>query len=337
MRNVCIISGSSHKSLSQGIADYLCVELVLVKLGKFSNQETSVEIKESVRNKHVYIIQSCCGNVNDNYVELLILIQACLMGSASKISVVTPLYFYSRQPSVDKTISLIDPSIVEQNFSNTKYQKWCPRNGTLISSLIESAGANHLITLDLHDPQYQGYFKIPVDVVYSEPCILNYIKSNISNWKTSIVVSPDAGGAKRVASICNKLNLGFALIHRENSEGSDSMGLVGEVTGKSVILVDDIIDSGNTLKMAIDVLSLHGVKEIHVIAIHGIFSGNCLEIMNSSPIKSIACTNSVPQEDHLLICPKLVTIDTSNIIGETIRRSFHGESIAQIFLYEKNN
>ncbi|PVU90818.1 hypothetical protein BB559_004415 [Furculomyces boomerangus] len=341
MRNVSIISGSSHKELARGIADYLGVELSEVVLGKFSNQETSVEIRQSVRNKHVYIIQSGCGKVNDNFIELLILIQACLMGSASKISVVTPLFPYSRQSEVSQKRRL--QWITENKGENKEgfggYREWCPRNGTLISNLIQSAGANHLIAMDLHDPQYQGFFKIPVDLVFAEPCIISYIKSNIPNWRSSIIVSPDAGGAKRAASICNKLGLSFALIHTENSENADggsSMGLVGNVSGKTAIIIDDILDTGSTLKMASELLLLHGAKDVYAIVIHGIFSGDSIDMINSSPIKSIACTNSVPQEQFKTLCPKLTTIDVSAILGETIRRSFYGESVSQLFLYEEN-
>ncbi|PVU86832.1 hypothetical protein BB560_006597 [Smittium megazygosporum] len=332
MRNVALLSGSSHNFLSRGIADYLGVELVSVKLGKFSNQESSVEINTSIRNKHVYIIQSSCGNVNDAYIELLIMIQACRMGSASKISVVAPLFFYSRQHSVVQAIDSLSKDQLLKVDIDSKYKKWCPRIGTLICSLIESAGADHLIVMDLHDPQYEGFFEIPVDVVYSEPCILSYIKTNIPDWKNSVVVSPDAG----VASVCNKLNLSFALIHNQRSGSISSMGLVGDVSGKSVILIDDIIDSGKTVAAAVRILQNHGVKDIHFIAIHGIFSGNCLDIINSLKISSIACTNSVPQEDHLAKCPNLFVIDTSAIIGETIRRSFHGESVAHLFVSDKS-
>ncbi|OMJ07532.1 Ribose-phosphate pyrophosphokinase 2 [Smittium culicis] len=346
MKDLALISGSSHPSLAKGIADHLGIELLPVKLGKFSNQETSVEVAQSVRNKHIYIIQSACGNVNDHLIELMILIQACLMGSARKISVVTPLFPYSRQSEVSqkKRLELCAsinfkgfPPIIILFYISLGYKEWCPRNGTLICKLIESAGADHLITMDLHDAQYQGFFKIPVDLVFAEPCIINHIKLNIPDWRNSIIVSPDAGGAKRAASICNKLGLGFALIHQEsntNSDGSGSMGLVGAVSGRVAIIMDDILDTGNTLKVASEMLRAHGAIKIYAIVIHGLFTMDSIKTINSSCIDSIACTNTVPQDDNLKKCPKLCIIDVSNILAETIRRSFNGESVSHLFVYE---
>ncbi|OLY77669.1 Ribose-phosphate pyrophosphokinase 2 [Smittium mucronatum] len=314
MKDLVLISGSSHQALSKGIANYLGIDLLPVKLGKFSNKETSVEIIQSVRNKHVYVLQSACGNINDNLIELMILIQACLMGSARKISVVTPLFPYSRQ----------------SEHSQSKRLETC--------SPLAVKGADHLIAMDLHDAQYQGFFKIPVDLVFAEPCIISYIKHNIPDWKNSIIVSPDAGGAKRAASICNKLGLNFALIHKESSsnrdgENNESMGLIGAVSGRVAIIMDDILDTGKTLKVASDMLRLHGASKIHAIVIHGLFTMDAINLINNSYIDDIAVTNSVPQDQNSELCPKLHVIDVSHILGETIRRSFNGESVSHLFLH----
>lgn len=365
MKNFVLLTGSSHPKLAQSIGESLGIEVGQCKLGKFSNQETSVEIKDSVREKHVYIIQSGCGRVNDNLVELLILIQACRMGSAKQITVVTPLFPYSRQSeksqkkrlpqhqigseimsSLSHTSETTSPSVPQGTFAQSfmgmtigesGYRQWCARAGTLVASLIQGAGADHVIAMDLHDPQYQGFFQIPVDLIYAEPSIIQWIRTEILDWRQAVVVSPDAGGAKRATSICNKLNLDFALIHKEDlANTKESMGLVGEVEGRPVIILDDMIDSGSTIGLASEVLKRHGATEIYAIAVHGVFSGPALEIINRSPVTVVACTNTVPQEEFRKQCPKLRTIDIAPMLGEIIRRTFYGESVTQLFVHDEH-
>ncbi|KAJ2226509.1 ribose-phosphate pyrophosphokinase [Coemansia sp. RSA 1722] len=363
MKNIVLLTGSSHPKLARKISETLGVELSECKLGKFSNQETSVEIKSSVREKHVYIIQSGCGRVNDNLIELFILIQACRMGSAKRITVVTPLFPYSRQSEKSQRKRLpqhqigseIMNSLTHNNESSPTmpqgvfaqsfmgmssaeggYREWCARAGTLVSNLLQAAGTDHLIAMDLHDPQYQGFFQIPVDLIYAEPCITQWIRSEITNWRQAVVVSPDAGGAKRATSICNKLNLDFALIHKEDlGNTKESMGLVGEVNGRPAIILDDMIDSGSTIGLASEILKRHGASEIYAIAVHGVFSGPALEIINKSPVDIVACTNTVPQEDFRKQCPKLRTIDIAPMLAEIIRRTFYGESVTQLFVHDE--
>ncbi|KAJ1845331.1 ribose-phosphate pyrophosphokinase [Coemansia sp. RSA 2703] len=363
MKNIVLLTGSSHPKLAQRISEALGVELSECKLGKFSNQETSVEIKSSVREKHVYIIQSGCGRVNDNLIELFILVQACRMGSAKRITVVTPLFPYSRQSEKSQKKRLpqhqigseimnsltqnseTSPSMPQGAFAQSfmgmslgegGYREWCARSGTLVANLLQAAGTDHLIAMDLHDPQYQGFFQIPVDLIYAEPCINQWIRSEIPNWRQAVVVSPDAGGAKRATSICNKLNLDFALIHKEDvGSTKESMGLVGEVNGRPAIILDDMIDSGSTIGLASEILKRHGASEIYAIAVHGVFSGPALEIINKSPVTIVACTNTVPQEEFRKQCPKLRTIDIAPMLGEIIRRTFYGESVTQLFVHDE--
>ncbi|KAJ2160569.1 ribose-phosphate pyrophosphokinase [Coemansia sp. RSA 552] len=363
MKNIVILTGSSHPQLARRISESLGVELGACKLGKFSNQESSVEIKDSVREKHVYIIQSGCGRVNDNVIELFILIQACRMGSAKRITVVTPLFPYSRQSERSQRKRLpqhqigteimnsllqtaeTSPSLPQGTFAQSfmgmtsaegGYRQWCARAGTLVANLVQGAGADHLIAMDLHDPQYQGFFQIPVDLIYAEPSIIQWIRTEIPNWRQAVVVSPDAGGAKRATSICNKLNLDFALIHKEDvGNAKESMGLVGEVEGRPTIILDDMIDSGSTIGLASEILKRHGATDIYAIAVHGVFSGPALEIINRSPLTAVACTNSVPQEEFRNQCAKLKTIDIGPMLAEIIRRTFYGESVTQLFVHDE--
>ncbi|KAJ6653561.1 hypothetical protein lerEdw1_009141 [Lerista edwardsae] len=255
MPNIKIFSGSSHQDLSQRIADRLGLELGKVVTKKFSNQETCVEIGESVRGEDVYIVQSGCGEINDNLMELLIMINACKIASASRVTAVIPCFPYARQDKKDKSRA--------------------PISAKLVANMLSVAGADHIITMDLHASQIQvctllgtrplacgegafcclqGFFDIPVDNLYAEPAVLKWIKENIAEWKTCTIVSPDAGGAKRVTSIADRLNVDFALIHKERKKANevDRMVLVGDVKDRVAILVDDMADTCGTICHAAD-------------------------------------------------------------------------------------
>lgn len=237
MRNIVILGGSSHPDLVARICHNINVEPGDATLKKFSNGETSITIKDSVREKDVYVIQSSCGSVNDSFIELLIMISACKTASAKKVTAVLPLFPYSRQPDAPyerkarpsckkglnnaqsqvSSPSSPNPPLVSSGFSthNTGYREWVAQPGSLVASLLTCAGANHIITMDLHDPQFQGYFDIPVDNLYGRPLLQHYIVSSIPNYLDAVIVSPDAGGAKRATAIADSLGMPFALIHKE--------------------------------------------------------------------------------------------------------------------------
>uniref|UniRef100_A0A8D2HQS5 ribose-phosphate diphosphokinase n=1 Tax=Urocitellus parryii TaxID=9999 RepID=A0A8D2HQS5_UROPR len=255
MPNIKIFSGSSHQDLSQKIADRLGLELGKVVTKKFSNQETCVEIGESVRGEDVYIVQSGCGEINDNLMELLIMINACKIASASRVTAVIPCFPYARQDKKDK-----------------------------------------------------GFFDIPVDNLYAEPAVLKWIRENISEWRNCTIVSPDAGGAKRVTSIADRLNVDFALIHKERKKANevDRMVLVGDVKDRVAILVDDMADTCGTICHAADKLLSAGATRVYAILTHGIFSGPAISRINN-------------------------VIDISMILAEAIRRTHNGESVSYLF------
>merc|ERR1719334_1589388 len=221
MPNIKVFSGSSHPDLAQKIVDRLGIDLGRVVAKKFSNLETSVEIGESVRGEDVYIVQSGCGNINDNLMEMLIMINACKIASAARVSAVIPCFPYARQDKKDKSRA--------------------PISAKLVANMLSVAGADHIITMDLHASQIQGFFDIPVDNLYAEPAVVKWIKENISEWRNAIVVSPDAGGAKRVTAIADRLNVEFALIHKERKKANEvaSMVLVGDAKDRVAILIDD--------------------------------------------------------------------------------------------------
>ncbi|XP_056444484.1 ribose-phosphate pyrophosphokinase 2 [Gadus chalcogrammus] len=313
MPNIVLFSGSSHHDLSQKVADRLGLELGKVITKKFSNQETCVEIGESVRGEDVYIIQSGCGEINDNLMELLIMINACKIASSSRVTAVIPCFPYARQDKKDKSRA--------------------PISAKLVANMLSVAGADHIITMDLHASQIQGFFDIAVDNLYAEPAVLQWIRENIPEWKNCIIVSPDAGGAKRVTSIADRLNVEFALIHKERKKANevDRMVLVGDVKDRVAILVDDMADTCGTICHAADKLIDAGATKVYAILTHGIFSGPAISRINNAPFEAVVVTNTIPQEEKMKSCEKIQVIDISMILAEAIRRTHNGESVSYLF------
>lgn len=386
VHDIVVFSGSSHPDLTERICQNLSLEQGRITLGKFSNGETSISVRESVREKDVYVIQSGCGHVNDNFLELLIILSACKTASAKRVTAVVPLFPYSRQPDVPYTkkgapkkkidcydsvpgtpgsaVYAQDPSLsakekrssiplAPENTNkehNTGYKQWVAQSGTLVANLLTTAGADHIITMDLHDPQFQGFFDIPVDNLHSKPILQHYITSRFPNYQECVMVSPDAGGAKRATAIADALSMSFALIHKERrlhkpkTEGETDVPdgearkkyattmLVGDVKGKECILVDDLVDTSYTVTRAAKLLKAQGATKVYALITHAIFSGDAIKRVQESAIDKIIVTNSVPQGDHLKqLGSKLEVLDVSRIFGEAIRRIHNGESVSMLF------
>lgn len=312
--NIRVLAGTAHRELAQGICRRLGVRLDDVSVGKFANRETSIEIKTSVRGEDVFIMGSGSGEVNDNLMELLILINACKIASAHRVTAIIPNYPYARQDKKDKSRA--------------------PISAKLVANMLTVAGADHVITMDLHASQIQGFFDVPVDNLFAEPAVVKHIQDSVPNWKECVIVSPDAGGAKRVASIADLLKVDFALIHKERKVANEvaSMVLVGDVKGRAAILVDDIADTCGTLCLAAEKLAEAGASEVHAYITHAVLSGNAVDKLNKcSSIKRLVVTNSVPHEDKKAVCPKIETIDIAPILAEAVRRTHNGESVSYLF------
>ncbi|KAE8743801.1 hypothetical protein FOCC_FOCC009577 [Frankliniella occidentalis] len=334
MPNIKVFSGTSHPDLAQRIVDRLGIDLGKVVTKKFSNLETCVEIGESVRGEDVYIVQSGSGEVNDNLMELLIMINACKIASASRVTAVIPCFPYARQDKKDKTAGDGKP-VVEPSFKNNdwKFRSRAPISAKLVANMLSVAGADHIITMDLHASQIQGFFDIPVDNLYAEPAVLKWIKENIAEWRNSIIVSPDAGGAKRVTSIADRLNVEFALIHKERKKANEvaSMVLVGDVKDRVAILVDDMADTCGTICHAAEKLLEAGATRVYAILTHGIFSGPAISRINNACFEAVVVTNTIPQDGHMKDCPRIQCIDVSMMFAEAVRRTHNGESVSYLF------
>ncbi|KAI0001607.1 phosphoribosyl pyrophosphokinase [Russula vinacea] len=259
--------------------------------------ETNVRIAESVREDDVYIINTGCGAVNTALMELCIMIHACKIASAKRIT------------AVDKSRA--------------------PITAKLVANMIQKSGCDHLITMDLHASQIQGFFDVPL---YAEPSLILYIRTKF-DLSNVVIVSPDAGGAKRATSMADRLGVDFALFHKERKKANEvsRMVLVGEVKGKVAILVDDMADTCGTLCLAAHHLAEAGVEKSYAMVTHGILSGDALEAVENSALEKLIVTNTLPQEENQARCKKIEVIDIGPVLGEVIRRSHYGESISKLF------
>ncbi|KAF8265320.1 phosphoribosyltransferase-like protein [Lactarius quietus] len=328
--SVKLLTGNSHPELAAAVAERLGIQLTPCTVSKFSNGEVNVKITESVRDEDVFILQSACRDVNDHLMELLILVSACKGASARRITAVIPCYPYARMDKKDKSRA--------------------PITAKLVANMLAVAGCDHVITMDLHASQIQGFFDFPVDNLYSEPLMISYIKNHIKGWQNGIIVSPDAGGAKRVTAIADKLGLEFALFHRKRDGKTEDAPekmelLVGDVRDKVAILVDDMIDTGTTLTLAARSLKEKarcgptrwfltvGLYRVPFLLLteRRLLSEASMNVIESLPLETLVVTNTVPQQDHQNSCTKLVTIDISATIAESIRRTHNGESISLLF------
>ncbi|KAL2436309.1 Ribose-phosphate pyrophosphokinase 5 [Exophiala dermatitidis] len=220
------------------------------------------------------------------------------------------------------------------------YRQWVAQAGTLVADLLTCAGADHIITMDLHDPQYQGFFDIPVDNLYGRPLLKKYIQQNIPDYKNGVIVSPDAGGAKRATAIADSLGMDFALIHKERrptkitDRQNATMMLVGDVTGRVAILIDDLADTSNTITRAAKLLKKEGASKVYALVTHGVLSGDAIDRINASALDKVIVTNTVDQQDHRRRCPKLEVLEVGHVFAEAIRRVHYGESISVLFQYD---
>ncbi|CED83953.1 phosphoribosyl pyrophosphokinase [Phaffia rhodozyma] len=311
--NIKLFAGTSHPALAALVSKRLNVPLAKCTITKNAAGESQVKMLESVREYDVYILNTGCGEINTSLMELLILIHSCKIASARRITAVIPHFPYARQDKKDKSRA--------------------PITAKLVASMIQKAGCDHVISMDLHASQIQGFFDVPVDkYLYAEPSMINYIRSNY-DVQNCIIVSPDAGGAKRATSIADRLNIDFALFHKERKKANEvsRMVLVGTVTGKIAILVDDMADTCGTIGLAAKNLVEQGATKVLAIVTHGILSGKALEVIENSGLSKMIVTNTIPQEERREVTDKLEVLDISPILAETIRRSHFGESVSYLF------
>ena len=307
-----ILTGNSNKQLSTKISKNLKNKLVNTSIRKFADGEIYIEINENIRGNSIFIIQSVSSPANDNLMELLLCIDALKRSSAKNITAVIPYFGYARQ----------DRKVVPRTSISAK----------LVSNLITNAGANRVVTVDLHAGQIQGFFDIPVDNLFATPIFAKHIKRKIKN-KNIICVAPDVGGVERARALGKKLDVGLAIVDkRRPSPGkSQVMNVIGNVKNKVCILTDDIIDSGGTIVNAADALIKRGAKEVHVYATHGVFSGEAVKKIKNSKIKNLVITDSIDISDKLKKVGNIEELSISILLAEAIKRISNSTSVSDLF------
>ncbi len=306
-----LFSGSSNPKLAKRMSDYMNIRLGEMELSRFSDGEVNIRIAETVRGHDVFVMQSTCDPVNDNLMELLVMIDAFKRASANSISVIIPYFGYARQ---DRKAKGRDPITAK-----------------LVSNLITKAGANRVITLDLHAEQIQGFFDIPLDNLQSFPVFIKYFQQMESfNEDDFVVVSPDVGGVKRARRLAEKMKMALAILdkRRPRDNVAEIVNVVGEVEGKHAILFDDIIDTGGSLVGAAEALKAKGAKDVIACATHGILSGDAVNRLERSLIKKVLITNTIPHDE----LPEMFTVlDLSRLLGEAVLRVRKNLSVSILF------
>ncbi len=307
-----ILTGNSNKQLSTKISKNLKNKLVNTSIRKFADGEIYIEINENIRGNSIFIIQSVSSPANDNLMELLLCIDALKRSSAKNITAVIPYFGYARQ----------DRKVVPRTSISAK----------LVSNLITNAGADRVVTVDLHAGQIQGFFDIPVDNLFATPIFTKHIKKRIKK-KNIICVAPDVGGVERARALGKKLDVGLAIVDkRRPSPGkSQVMNVIGNVKNKICILTDDIIDSGGTIVNAADALLKRGAKEVHVYATHGVFSGDAIKKIKNSKIKNLVITDSIDSSDKLKKVRNIEVLSISILLAEAIKRISNSTSVSDLF------
>jgi ribose-phosphate pyrophosphokinase len=303
-----LLCGNANPALAESIATYLEVPLGRSTVGRFSDGEINVEIGDNVRGRDVFIIQPTSAPANDHLMEVLIMSDACKRASAGRITAVIPYYGYARQ---DRKVA---PRV--------------PITAKLCADLLGAAGMDRILTMELHAGQIQGFFNIPVDNLYTSALLCRYAERNF-NLKDAVVVSPDAGGVERARAFAKRLGAGLAIIdkRRTGPNVAEVMNIIGEVKGKTAILVDDMIDTAGTLTKAANAVAAAGATEVVAMSTHGVLSGPALDRITKSELKRVVITDSIAAKT----CPKIEVVSVAPLLGEAIRAIHHNDSVSRLF------
>ena len=305
-----IVAGSSHPDFANRICNRLNIDVIVARVQQFSNGETLVEIGHDIKGAKVYVVQSPNpgDSLDRHLMELLLLLGACKAAAASTIITVVPCLPYARQDKPESFDGSKDANV--------------PISAKIVAKMLESAGANQVICLDLHSPQITGFFDIPVQNLQAQSEFASWIRTNVADWKSKIVlVAPDAGGVERVIGLANDLEVDFVIINKQRQKANEvaSMTLAGNVEGRSALIVDDIADTCGTLSLAAEKLMDAGATEVLALIVHGLFSGKALQKLNESKITKIVVTNSLPQGENLKGWSQLEVLDVSTVFANVIK------------------
>lgn len=309
--NIEILSGNSNRALAEAVAKELGLPLSEAEVGKFSDGEISISLPQTVRGKDVFIIQSTSYPVNDNLMELLIMIDACRRASAGRITAVMPYFGYARQ--------------------DRKARPRDPITAKLVADILTSAGADRVMTMDLHAAQIQGFFDIPVDHLYGAPLLAKYFKKKMGeDW---VVVSPDVGSVGRARNFASRVDASLAIVdkRRPKANAIEIMNVIGDVKGKTCLMVDDMIDTAGTIVQGAEALVKNGAKEVYACCTHGVFSGPALERITNSPIKKLIVLDTIDMPESVKNNPKFVILPVAKTLARAINTVFSESSLSAIY------
>jgi ribose-phosphate pyrophosphokinase len=308
-----LLTGNANRVLAEEIAQYLRVPLADAEVTRFSDGEVYVQVNENVRGADVFVIQPTCPPVNDSLMELLIMVDAMKRASARRITAVLPYYGYARQ--------------------DRKVQSRVPISARLVADLLEAAGIDRVLALDLHAGQIQGFFSVPVDHLFAGPVVMiDYLKKK--DLRDPVIVAPDAGGVERARAMAKRFDAGLAIVdkRREGPNSAVAMHLIGDVKGRDAIVIDDIIDTAGTLVQAVSAIDREGARRILACGVHAVLSGPALARIKDSPIEEVVVTNSIPLPDDKRQVSRITVLTVAPLLGEAIRRIHDEESVSTLFL-----
>jgi len=312
LKDMMIFSGNANQPLAEEISKTLGIPLGDAQVKRFSDAEVWVEIDQNVRGRDVFVIQPTCMPANEHLMELLIMIDALRRASADRISAVIPYYGYARQ--------------------DRKVQPRTPITAKLIADLLTAAGAQRILAMDLHAGQIQGFFNIPFDHLFALPVLLDYIRDNFDN--DLVIVSPDAGGTERARAYAKRLHAGLAMIDKRRTRPnvSEVMNVIGEVKGKTAIIVDDIVDTAGTLTQAAQALKDQGAKTVYASITHPVLSGEAVKRIENSSLEELIVTNTIPLNETARKSSKIRVLSVAKILAEAIRRINSSDSVSSLFV-----
>jgi ribose-phosphate pyrophosphokinase len=307
-----IFSGSAHPALAREIAEHLDLPVGSARLHRFPDSEVSFQIDENIRGTDVFIVQPTCTPVDEHIMEMCVMIDAFRRSSASRITAVIPYYGYARQDRKDK------PRV--------------PISAKLVANLLSAAGANRVLTMDLHKAQIQGFFDIPVDHLFAAPVMIEHLARQ--NFGPVTIVSPDAGGAERARAYAKRLDAELAIIDKRRSEDGTAtvMNVIGDVRGRVCIIADDIIDTAGTIQKGAQALMDNGASRVLASAVHGVLSGPAIERIESAPIDKLIVTNTIPLNGDKAACGKIVVLSVARLLAQAIRSIHEETSVSKLFV-----
>ncbi|MBL7542993.1 MAG: ribose-phosphate pyrophosphokinase [Bdellovibrionaceae bacterium] len=313
MENLKIFSGNSNNDLARKVAQEAGVPLGQSKISSFADGEIQVEIQESVRGQHVFIIQSTCPPVNQSYMELFIMLDAVKRASAEHITAVIPYFGYARQ--------------------DRKVAPRAPISAKCVADLLTTAGADRVVCLDLHAAQIQGFFNVPVDHLFAIPTLARTFRERYGFGEDYVVVSPDAGGVERARAFAKRIDSSMAIIDKRRTSPNEAkaLHLIGEVKDKTAIIVDDMVDTAGTLTQGVDAIFKHGAKKVLALATHPVLSGPAIKRLKESSIEKLIVTDTIPLTEEAKASGKIEVISMAPVLAEAIKRIYGNDSVSSLF------